>query len=183
MIGRTMTERICNRTGRLAFRPVVGIASFSLRRWSKACWSEWLRLIVLCYIVVVVFASGHAYAVDVPESVFLKCFPPLDQTDSDPVTETWIYAKFDPNNNFAPLIITVVHRSRKGNTYDRTYQYDTNLESDDRTYTWSWRGHLKTNRRYSMTGTLTNNGTWAYYEAQMLDGSPSSSTEFTCNAP
>jgi hypothetical protein len=181
-IAGEMTEQVCNRTGWFVPRLATGEACNLSGKSSRTDRSRWLRLTLVCG-VLIGFSSGRTFALEVPQSVFLKCAPPLDRSDLDPVTETWIYAKFDGKRNYEALTMTVVHRSKSGNAYYRMYQYDASFQSDALTYTWSWSGTLKANQRYKMTGTLTYNGTWSYHEAQMLDGNPSMSTEFNCRTP
>lgn len=143
-----------------------------------------MRFISFLCGVIAVFGFGEAcLAVEVPESTLLKCIPPLDRSDSDPITDAWIYAKFDVENGFKVQTLTVVLHSRSGNAFERTDQYDAVLESDPSSFKWSWSGQLKRNRQYRMTGTLSYNGVWSYDEAATLNGRNVWSTEFSCPSP
>lgn len=143
-----------------------------------------MRFFLAVWTIVASFGLNDvSFALEVPKSVLLKCVPPLDTSDSDPITDAWIYAKFDPKDGFKIQTLTVVHHSRNGNSFDRTFQYDAVLESDPGSFKWSWSGQLKRNRQYRMTGTLSYNGIWSYDEALTLNGRNVSTTEFKCPSP
>lgn len=140
--------------------------------------SRWLWF----FIIIACGFNDHSSASEVPESIFLKCSPPIDYTDGDPVIEAWIYAKFNLANNYEANVLTVVHRTRNDNRYARMYQYDAIIESDPRLYKWTWTGSLKRDPQYRMTGSLAYGDNWSYHETVMINGRFVSTTQFTCPA-
>jgi hypothetical protein len=111
--------------------------------------------------------------------VSLKCTPPLDRSDRNPVKA--IYVSFIPG---APKpSISVMHEAWNGAMYSRAEQYpDATVSYQDGIY--GWRGSWVKNRNVIMSGGafIGTDGRYYYREKQWKNGVPEADTTSPCIA-
>jgi hypothetical protein len=112
-----------------------------------------------------------------PTQVSLKCTPPLDRSDRNPVKAIYVsYVLGAPK-----LSITVTHEAWNGEMYNRADQYDDAVASyQDGIY--GWRGSWMKNRNVIMSGGafIGNDGRYYYREKQWKNGVTDHDTTSAC---
>jgi hypothetical protein len=111
-----------------------------------------------------------------PNQVSLKCTPPLDRSDRNPIKAIYVTFVLD-----APKpSITVMHQAWNGAMYSRADQYDATASYQDGIY--GWKGAWLKNRNVIMSGGafIGTDGRYYYREKQWKNGLPEADTTSSC---
>lgn len=110
------------------------------------------------------------------KQVSLKCTPPLDRSDRNPIKAIYVTFVLD-----APKpSITVTHEAWNGAMYSRADQYDAVASYQDGIY--GWKGAWLKNRNVIMSGGafIGTDGRYYYREKQWKNGLPEADTTSSC---